>query len=90
MPERRFTCIHDASGETKDCTLAEWPALQAQGYRIVDAGGYQAAVDAAGEDDAEGPMAEQGRADASAAAAAQYPEAKPAAADKPKAAKKGE
>lgn len=82
---QKIALVNDQSGDEKDANVKDVADLQLQGYRIVDVGAYNAAV-AAGEVDAadESPMAEQSKADASEAAKRDYPEAKPAAVDKPK------
>lgn len=92
---RTFAVIRDQDGDQKDTTLKEWGELQGQGYRLLDLGGYDLALSegigpepAAETSPAAAAMADQGGADASAATADQYPEAKPAAADKPAARKK--
>lgn len=89
----KFAVMNDQSGDQKDCTLKEWTDLQAQGYRIVDAPGYDAAVALQADDEdaltpSEQRMADQGNADAAKAAERDFPEAKPSAADKPKADRK--
>lgn len=95
MADRTFSVIRDADGEQKDCTLKQWPDLQAQGYRIADVAAYNACLNDAAEpapepavSPAEAKMVEQTAADASKRAAEQYPDAKPAAADKPKESKR--
>ncbi len=94
MSEQKFAMIRDADGDAKDATIAQFPDLQGEGYRIADVAAYQAAVAASAAPQPEPApnvgaetMAEQGRVDAAEATAEQFPEAKPAAADKPKARK---
>lgn len=92
---RTFAVIRDQDGDQKDATLKEWGELQGQGYRLLDLGGYELAM-SEGIEPATVPdpnpgaeaMAEQGSADASAATAEQYPDAKPISADKPASRKK--
>lgn len=90
MPARTFAVVRDQDGDRKEATLADIGDLQAQGYRIADVAGYAAALNEGAEpapppelSPAEAAMAERTAADASATAAEHYPEAKPAAADKP-------
>lgn len=95
MPDREFAVIRDHDGDTKNATVKQFFDLQAQGYRVADVAAYQAALADASTPVAEPEsnagvqaMAEQGVEDAAAFTAEQYPDAKPAAADKPQARKK--
>lgn len=95
MPDRKFSVVRDADGDQKDIGLKQWPDLQAQGYRIADVAGYDAAMSEGVEPEsapelapAEAAMAEQTSVDASKLAAEQYPASKPAAADKPRESKR--
>ncbi len=89
MPDAKFAVVRDQDGDAKDASMKDFSDLQAQGYRVADVSAYHAAMDANAEPHpahrsapGEAAMAEQGSADASDAAAAQNPAAKPAAADK--------
>lgn len=90
-----FTVMNDQSGDEKEVSLKEWEKLQLQGYRIADVAAYNACLndgaDPASEPTAapaEAKMAAQTASDASKLAAEQYPDAKPAAVDKPKESKR--
>ena len=43
MPDRKFAIVNDQSGETEDCTYDQFADKQAQGWRVADVAGYEAA-----------------------------------------------
>jgi len=57
MPAK-FAVTNDQSGDSKDATLEQFEELRLQGYRVVDAGGYDNAVAAAQEPQAAPAAAE--------------------------------
>jgi hypothetical protein len=73
----RFSVVNDQSGDARDVSLEDFKELQAQGYRLVDIAGYQAAM-AQGQGDAtppENPGDEQQKADADYIARQTFPAA---------------